>query len=53
MAHPGMNQKIEELFEYYAYPMIDFVRRNLSEIVKSMDNNLLQSIARLLMCHLV
>lgn len=52
-AHPGFKERLAELFDVYAHPMIRFVRKHLKEPVMSMDNNLLQSVCRLLNCHLV
>lgn len=41
---------LSQLFEVYAYPMINFVRKNLKEPVETMDNNLVQSLMRILDC---
>ena len=45
--------KLNQYFEIYAYPLIKFVRKNLAEPVASMDNNLIQSIFRIINCYLV
>ena len=45
--------KLNLFFDIYAYPLIKFVRKNLLEPVSSMDNNLCQSIFRILNCYLV
>ena len=49
----GIVTKLTSFFDVYVYPMIKFVRKNLIEPVSSMDNNLIQSIFRILNCYLV
>lgn len=51
--HPTIPSKFVLLFETYVYPLIKFVRRNLFELVMSMDNNLCQSLCRIINCYLI
>lgn len=48
----GFLDKMHKLFEVYGFPLIRFVRKQLVEPVTSMDNNLCQSICRLMDCFL-
>mmetsp|Transcript_24429 Transcript_24429/g.96934 ORF Transcript_24429/g.96934 Transcript_24429/m.96934 type:complete len:2723 (+) Transcript_24429:2309-10477(+) len=46
-----LKQKLIFLFDMYAYSAIAFVRRSSSELVQTVDNNLVQSLTRLLSCY--
>lgn len=46
----GVQEQLVEYFEVYAYPLLRFLRKNLHEPVGSVDNNLVQSIERILNC---
>ena len=52
-ANESIVNKLSQYFDVYAYPLIKFVRKNLVEPVSSMDNNLIQSIFRIINCYLV
>ena len=51
--HEGIIKKISSYFEIYAYNLMKFLRKNLTEPVTSQDNNLCQSISRIIDCFLV
>ncbi|OMJ85153.1 hypothetical protein SteCoe_13621 [Stentor coeruleus] len=51
--HEGIVKKLSSYFEIYAYNLIKFLRKNLIEPVTSQDNNLCQSICRIINCFLV
>ena len=52
-AHEGIIKKLSQYFEVYVYTLLKFLRKNLSEPVASQDNNLCQSVCRILNCYLV
>lgn len=43
----------EKLFEKYVEPMVNFCRKNCSESVLTVDNNLVCSMFRLMDCYMV
>ena len=53
LENTGLISKIESYFEVYMEPLIKFLRKNMPEPVSSQDNNLCQSICRILNCYLV
>lgn len=44
--------KLRALFDKYVHDAIDFVRHNIKEVVITMDNNIIQSLCRILNCTL-
>ena len=42
---------LEALFTKYMYPMLKFMRKNCPEPVPTVDNNIVQSLMRLLDCY--
>jgi len=48
LALPGFKQKLTTLFEAYTLEMIEWSRRNLKELVTTVDNNLACSLFRIL-----
>ena len=45
-------ETFKDFFENIVYSMIDFVRRNCKELITTMNQNLLQSLFRILNCFL-
>ena len=48
-----IKEKLENLFKDYANPLLDFMRENCREITSTQDNNIVQSLARILDCFFV
>lgn len=45
-------ETFRDFFTEVAYPLIDYVRRNCKETIVTMNQNLLQSLFRILNCFL-
>jgi len=50
-AHEGICAKLKDFFDLYCFPMLKFLRKNCTESVSSMDNNLCQSLCRIMNCY--
>ena len=50
-AHEGICTKLKDFFDLYCFPMLKFLRKNCTESVSSMDNNLCQSLCRIMNCY--
>jgi dynein heavy chain len=46
-----MMPNLEALFTKYMYPMLKFLRKNCTEPVPTVDNNIVQSLMRILDCY--
>jgi len=47
----GMSEAINSLFNKYMYDMLKFMRKNMKEPVFTVDNNVVQSMTRILDCY--